>query len=591
MSSSNGAWPEWRSPGGASLSVAECHVVEMRSARREGGAPGEEDGLRFAGVSASVTNTVVSGCDDDGVDLSAGSALFTGCAVNTPVDKGFTLLDQSLALHRSRVENADVGISVSISPGATATAFPLLVSDCSVRAEAHPANVADGGPHGVALHVRDRLGTATFTLPVTVSDSILSAEVPVLHDYGNTPSYPGEAFPQIAVNRSCLHDSGGANPADPLPAGAGNLAADPLFADLAAAIDLHLTVASPCIDAANPAETDPDGSRAEHPAPPLRNRRHRRRHPHPVDSRGQPLPRRRQHHHRRRRDPGSSWVNVWFNAGARLTVHGRVLAEGSEHRRIRFGPVPGTNVIADVDPIKNGIQTGLPKWGGIRVVRAARPGEPLYPLRLRERPGNQPRHGGKPRQPGLHPLPRPRRGPHVRRNPSAHALRAQLHPHRPPLHLPRHVPDGFRPGPRRATRDFLASADNKMEPLKVEYPTSDVEVNGNPAYHGLPSNGWFRVYGTTFNGNRGHQDVFDADSGLLEPARAVPAGLPVQHLQRHLRRRAHRPRRRRLHRPQPLPPRLQGRLHHRHRVLELHLLRGQGQRHHHLGGAQRRHRR
>src|SRR4029078_4019211 len=66
--------------------------------------------------------------------------------------------------------------------------------------------------------------------------------------------------------------------------------------------------------------------------------------------------------------------------------------------------------------------------------------------------------------------------------------------------------------------DFLAAADNNMEPLKVEYPTTDAELAGQTGAagtypNGLPRDGHWRVYYNDFHGDRGHQDVFDADSG------------------------------------------------------------------------------
>lgn len=67
--------------------------------------------------------------------------------------------------------------------------------------------------------------------------------------------------------------------------------------------------------------------------------------------------------------------------------------------------------------------------------------------------------------------------------------------------------------------DFLSTADNRMEPLKVEHPTTDTELacaaDGRAFPNGLPRHGHWRVYYNDFHGNRGHQDVFDADSGRL----------------------------------------------------------------------------
>ena len=62
--------------------------------------------------------------------------------------------------------------------------------------------------------------------------------------------------------------------------------------------------------------------------------------------------------------------------------------------------------------------------------------------------------------------------------------------------------------------DFLAAANNNQEHLKVEFPTGDPELAGNPNFtDGQPAGGWWRVYYNDFYANKGHNDVFDGDSG------------------------------------------------------------------------------
>jgi hypothetical protein len=60
--------------------------------------------------------------------------------------------------------------------------------------------------------------------------------------------------------------------------------------------------------------------------------------------------------------------------------------------------------------------------------------------------------------------------------------------------------------------------DNIAEPMKVEHPVADAASNpelvNNPNYViGLPVGGHWRCYYNDFFGNKGHNDVFDADSG------------------------------------------------------------------------------
>ena len=63
-------------------------------------------------------------------------------------------------------------------------------------------------------------------------------------------------------------------------------------------------------------------------------------------------------------DPG---VAVQFDQNVQLIVRGRLMAEGSAAARIVFSHVPGAIAPGDADPIKNGTQTGPPKWGGVRI--------------------------------------------------------------------------------------------------------------------------------------------------------------------------------------------------------------------------------
>ncbi|MBA2705833.1 MAG: hypothetical protein H0U60_18505 [Blastocatellia bacterium] len=44
------------------------------------------------------------------------------------------------------------------------------------------------------------------------------------------------------------------------------------------------------------------------------------------------------------------------------------MARGTAGAHITFSHVPGTVATGDADPIKNGVQTGPPKWGGLRIV-------------------------------------------------------------------------------------------------------------------------------------------------------------------------------------------------------------------------------
>jgi hypothetical protein len=210
-------------------------------------------------------------------------------------------------------------------------------------------------------------------------------------------------------------------------------------------------------------------------------------------------------------------TNVQFNQNARLTVRGTLQVLGTPEARVVFSHVPGTIAPGDCDPIKFGTQTGPPKWGGIRVVDSMAAENVVKYADFINAQGTDPLTSENYGSLGF-----------IRSWGWAEGLTfagthlRMLYGRNAKLTIVRCVfPDMFIFDPvlnriEEPTTDFIASADNRMEPLKVEYPTTDPEVSGANAANfpnGLPLNGHFRVYYNQFNGNRGHQDVFDAESG------------------------------------------------------------------------------
>lgn len=213
-------------------------------------------------------------------------------------------------------------------------------------------------------------------------------------------------------------------------------------------------------------------------------------------------------------EPG---VRVYFSQGRRLTVNGTIRAEGTPHQRIRFTSIPGALAVGDADPIRNGVQSGAPKWGGVRIYDSMTDNVFRY-CDFVNAQGTDPASAENYGSLGFI---RSRgwadnltfSGTHLRmlygRNTTVTVTYCDF-------------PDMFRMdtglGRIEEPGDFLASADNRMEPLKIEYPVTDIELSGNTGAagtfpDGLPRDGHFRVYYNEFHGNRGHQDVFDADSG------------------------------------------------------------------------------
>lgn len=503
---------------GSALTIDRCHFTDMLSANRESGAPDDEDCIYIhtsGGRPVSVDFSVFAHCGDDAVDLLAGAATFQDCIVRNAFDKGFSLLDNDVTVRRSQIVDNDIGVSSKCNLGSESQPFVTTLENCTILCENHPLNTGDGSIHSHGVHTRNKYGTAGMNITQNIRNCIISAEVPVTNDYAFTSFYPGVAFPLMNVSYSDTHDLAGV--VNPVPAGTGNIAANPLYQD-SAAKNLRIQAGSPCRDTGDPALLDADLTRSDMGALPfgatgtvstnlvwsLASSPYRIAQNVTIPV-GTTLT----------VEPG---VSVFFDANVRLRVNGRMNAVGTADRRIRFSSVPGTSSAADIDPIKFGTQTGLPKWGGVRVYDSLAHENRFAFCDFIDAQGVDPvtdeNYGslGFIRSWGYADS-LTFAGTHLRmlygRNCKLTVVRCTF-------------PDMFLFDSALARievpTDFIATADNKMEPLKIEFPTTDTELSGQTGVtgsfpNGLPRDGWWRVYYNTFNGNRGHQDVFDADSG------------------------------------------------------------------------------
>ncbi len=508
---------------GSAITIQDSNFTDMLPSYRESGSADDEDNLYVhdsGGRPVLIQRSVFANAGDDGIDCLAGSLTVEDCIIRNINDKGLSLLQNNITVRRSRIIDCDFGISAKTQLGSEATTYTTTLESCTIVGESHPGNQSDqsGGTywHNVGIHVRNKYGTApNAQLVVNAKNCIISAITPMLNDYASG----GVNFPLTTVSYTCFQDVAGTNPVDPAPpTGTGVITADPLFVN-AAGKDFHLAAGSPCIDTGDPALLDPDGSRSDMGALPTGTtgggttegevRWTTAGSPYRVTASttvpaGVTL----------RVDPG---VSVYFGQNVRLTVNGRMLAQGTPGGRIVFSHVPGTTLATDVDPIKLGTQTGAPKWGGIRVVDAL---SQESAFRYCDFINAQGTGVTAPENYGSIGFIRSWgwvdhctwAGTHLRMCYGRNSKLTVTHCVFPDMFI-------FDPLLNRIENpidDFIAAADNNMEPLKVEFPTTDPEVLGANAAsfpNGLPYGGHWRVYYNEFHGNRGHQDVFDADSG------------------------------------------------------------------------------
>ncbi len=514
--------------------VEDSNIQEILPNYRESNAPAPDDEDCFyvhngAGRSVITRNTVFARCGDDVFDCLGGPITVERCILRDGWDKGMSMLNNDLTISDTLIINCDKAI---VPKSDTATTRTTTVNRCTIVSENHnttlapfgysvPPNNPDADTPSTGLYTQNKSGqsNAAATLSIIAKDCIIIAESPILVD-------APYAAANTVVSYSLTRDSD--TPATSPWPGTDNINTDPIFVS-AASGNYRLSAGSPAINTGDVAETDPDGSRRDMGALPTGV----------LGSGGGGVP-----GEVRWTLAGSPYlvsanftvpsnltlrvdagVSVHFNQNVRLTVNGRMIADGTPNRRIVFSHVPGAVAPGDSDPIKLGTQTGSPKWGGIRVTDSMAQENIFKYCDFINAQGTDPATSENNGSLGFI-----RSwgfcegltfaGSHLRllygKNSKLTVFRCTF----PTMFI-------FDPVLGRIESpidDFLASADNRMEPLKVEFPTGDPEVSGANAVNfpnGLPLNGHWRVYANKFGGNRGHQDVFDADSGRWSPRDAV----------------------------------------------------------------------
>ena len=505
---------------GCSLLIEDSNIQEILPNYRESDspAPDDEDCLyvhNTAGLPVIVRRSVLARCGDDIFDGLGGPLTVEDSILREGWDKGMSLLNNDLTITRTLIVDCDKAIVLKSSTVATRT---VTANHVTIISEDHDTTRA---PWGYAIAPSspdpDTASTGFYTqnksgqsvagaiMSIMADNCIVYAREPVKID----PLYPVSG---TTVTYSNLVDADDST-ALPWP-GTGNTGL-PTLLENQPARRLAPLYASPCRDSGNPASpNDADGSRTDMGALPAlpRNlssgevRWSRLGSPYRVTGNltvpaGLTL----------RIDPG---VHIQVAAGARLSILGRLLAQGSDAQRILFTGVPGDIAAGDADPIKNGFQAGASKWGGLRIIDSMAQENIVSYADFINAQGTSPIGAenfgsvGFIRSRGLVEY-CTWAGTHLRMCYGRNSILTVRHNVFPDMFL-------FDPvlGRIENPTDFVAAADNNQEPLKVEYPTTDPEVTGHANFvNGQPAGGWFRVYYNEFNGNRGHNDVFDADSG------------------------------------------------------------------------------
>ncbi|MHA3773525.1 lamin tail domain-containing protein [Verrucomicrobiota bacterium sgz303538] len=506
---------------GASLLMEDSNIQLILPDYRDSSspAPDDEDCLyvhNSTGRPVTVRRCVFARCGDDVFDCLAGPITVEDSILREGWDKGMSLLNNDLTISRTLIIDCDKAIVPKSNAAVTRT---INVDRVTMVSEDHdtsqspwgyavaPSN-ADPDTPSTGLYTQNKSGQSNTgaILAITAKNCIILAKEPVKVDAPYSP-----ANTVVTYSDTFDTDTAGA----PAWTGTGNLATDPLFVSTAGK-DFHLQANSPCVDSGDPASgNDADNSRADMGALPFTTAVvggtvtwNAASGPYYVaDNLTVPT--------------GVTLIvqagtSVYVAQNKTITVNGTLKVQGTESAHVVFSHVPGTVATGDADPIAPGTQTGPPKWGGIRIVG---PGSP-FPMST----GHEVRYADF-----INAQPATATG----NQGSLGIIRAEaivdhctwsgthlrmLYGKNCSLTVTNCIfPDEFNPAdPNENPVAF--NLDNIAEPLKVEMPDPNASTNpelvNNPNYvGGMPVGGHWRVYYNHFYGNKGHNDVFDADSG------------------------------------------------------------------------------
>ncbi len=326
---------------GTALQFEDSWIVEML-------ADDDADGIYIhwqrPGQECTMRRGVLANIGDDGIDTASSDVLVEDFIIRDCKDKGISIYNGAttvshclvVANNRAPERTMVASIAAQTSEGATTT----INIDRTTVVSAKTDGVADLG-----IQSYNKTGVSNGRIIWNVTNSIIDATDPVDVQAPYLDSDINISFTDVYSE---------------VWPGQGNLVGDPLFVD-AAAGDYRLQAGSPCIDAGDPGvDSDPDMTVADMGY-------------YAIDQTTVNV------------DPGSLagdtvWTasegpyritselivpvgttltimpgtTVFFDPGAKLTVQGRLIAEGTEYQKIRFTRTAGTGGV----------------WGGIQFVEA-----------------------------------------------------------------------------------------------------------------------------------------------------------------------------------------------------------------------------
>ena len=466
-----------------------------------------------------VRRCVFARCGDDVFDCLGGPMTVENSILREGWDKGLSLLNNDLTISNTQIIHCDKGIAMK---SRNADVRVVTATNCTIIGENHDSSIAPwgyaGGVNGgdpdtasTGFYTQNKAAQSNTgaTLSLTAKNCIVIAQQPVLID-----------APYLAANTvvtySDLRFDTGAAFAWP---GTGSITTDPLFV-AAGTNDYHLTAASPCRNTGDPGSPlDADGSPADMGALPFTGAGAVGAGTITWTPAGGP-------YHITGDVTVPSGTTLIINPGTsvlvdqnrKINVNGVIKVNGTDNARVVFSNVPG---VTATDPI-TGIAGQPAKWGGLVVVGPAIGSGPAitgsefrYCTFLNAQPAVA---AGNTGSLGIirafalidHCI---FLGTHLRQVYGENcALQVQYST----------FVDPFDPA-INADNPVAYNLDNIAEPLKVA--NANV-VDANYVF-GLPVGGYFRVWYNEFRGNKGHNDVFDADSGGFNAAAGVNNTNPI----------------------------------------------------------------
>ncbi|MDB6152363.1 MAG: hypothetical protein JWL90_816 [Chthoniobacteraceae bacterium] len=508
---------------GCSLLLEDSNIQLILPDYRESSsnAPDDEDCLYVhngTGRPITVRRSVFARCGDDAFDCLGGPITVEDSILREAWDKGMSLLNNDLTISRTLIVDCDKAIvpKCNVANG-TVT---INVDQVTMLSEDHNTTLAPWGysvPPGnpdpdtasTGLYTQDKNGqsVASAHINITARNSIIEAKEPIKVD----PLYPNSGTIVTYSNTFDVDTAGAATWPGP-----GNVEGAPLLVDELNK-NFHLTAASPAHDAGDPASTlDSDGTRADMGALAFGGT-----------------------------DSGASGTVTWspsggpyhitadvtvpagltlviqagtsvqFDQNKRLTVKGTLQVEGTKEAHVTFSHVPGTIAAGDCDPIKNGVQTGPPKWGGIRIVDSLGRENKIAYADFINAQGTSP-VSTETQQENWGSIGVIRSWAWIDHCTWSGSHLRWCYGRCAKLTVSHCIFGNMFDATEAPPADFIAGADNSQEPLKVEYISTDAALAGNANFvSGFPVGGWFRVYYNDFYGNKGHNDVFDGDGGRV----------------------------------------------------------------------------